>query len=524
LRSQIEDLTAERDALKAELENVTADRDRWQRDAQHWRSETARLVAAEERRLSWRVREARFRYTRRVWRALPATVQSKARPFVTRQTNRKFIAPEPLQQDETPRAPLQKDDAPRKKRSAVPPAQRKLGRAGTPRQPIDVPVSVVVPTFNAGADAALFLAAIERQVGVPELELVVADSGSADGTRERFAAAADVMLDIPAGEFGHGRTRNKAFARSSGEVVVMLVQDALLLGQHALHDLVQELLADDGLAAVSGRQVPRSDADLYGAYDVVAHYTALWRDGRRAKPSDPLHLRAAAGVDNVCAAVRRATWEQGIQYRDVEYGEDFDFGMRAREGGWRIALSDDVAVAHSHTRDAVYQFRRNVADRVNIGAAAGVEVNRPANVGAVPEIAAAGHALLGDIAAWLALASDSLTRLSVLFERVAASMLEPVTTMEPPSSGEFGKLAELLAEIANGAQGDAVIAPLRKEFAGLLRRPYLVEFADAQRGTSIEATGDFLAKLAAGVIGRAVGDRLRVDESSGDRARLLVGV
>ena len=67
-------------------------------------------------------------------------------------------------------------------------------------------------------------------------------------------------------------------------------------------------------------------------------------------------------------------------------------------------------------------------------------------------------------------------------------------------------------------------SPLRKEFAGLLRWPYLVEFADAQRGASLEAAGDFLAKLAAGVIGRSVGDRLRVDASPGDRERLLVGV
>ncbi len=145
----------------------------------------------------------------------------------------------------------------------------------------------------------------------------------------------------------------------------------MLLGPHALHDLVHELLSDDGLAAVSGRQVPRSDADLYGAFNVVSHYTALWRDGRSAKPTDPLYRRAAAGVDNVCAAIRRATWEQGIQYRDVEFGEDFDFGMRALDAGWTVALSDDVAVAHSHTRDAPYQFRRNVADRLNIAALAG---------------------------------------------------------------------------------------------------------------------------------------------------------
>jgi rhamnosyltransferase len=518
--ASLDALAAERDALRGEVERLTAERDALRTDAQHWRAETARLVAAEHRRLGWRLKQARYVYARRAWRYLPTDFRDRLRPLIYR--NQTFIGPEPLE----------KDEAPRERRPARPPEQRRQGHAGTTRhsaragasrEPIDVPVSVVVPTFNAGADAALFLAAVERQVGVPELELVVADSGSTDGTRERFAAAADVLLDVPPGEFGHGRTRNEAFAASSGEVVVMLVQDALLLGRHALHDLVDEVLSDDRLAAVSGRQVPRSDADLYGAFNVVSHYNALWRDGRRAKPNSPLYRRAAAGVDNVCAAIRSATWEQGIQYRDVEFGEDFDFGMRALEAGWRIALSDRFAVAHSHNRDAAYHFRRNVAERLNIAPLAGTGVGPAASAGGVAEIAAAGRALLGDLAASLAVAGDSPGRLSHLLEHVAVSVLEPVTTMEP-FGGQFGKVAELLVELADGAQGIAVSAPLRQEFARLLGWPYLTEFADAQRAPSFEAVGDFLVKLAASVIGRSVGDGLRVASSPGDRERLLVGV
>jgi rhamnosyltransferase len=521
LRVEVERLTADSEALREDVRRLEVERDTLRTDAQHWRAETARLVAAEQRRLGSRLKQARYLYGRRAWRLLPADTRNRLRPLIYRR--QEFIGPEPLQED----------DAPRERRPARPPEERRQSQAGTQRHPardgtsrkaIDVPVSVVVPTFNAGSDAALFLAAIERQVGVPELELVVADSGSTDGTRERFAAAADVLLDIPPGEFGHGRTRNEAFAASSGEVVVMLVQDALLLGRHALHDLVHEVLSDDGLAAVSGRQVPRSDADLYGAFNVVSHYNALWRDGRRAKPNDPLHRRAAAGVDNVCAAIRSATWEQGIQYRDVEFGEDFDFGIRALEAGWRIALSDHFAVAHSHNRDAVYHFRRNVAERLNIAPLAGTAVGRAASAGGVAEIAAAGRALLGDLAASLAvLPRDSPRRLSLLLEHVAVSVLDPVTTMEP-SGGPFGEIAELLFELANGAQGVAVSQPLRQEFARLLGWPYLLEFADAQRAASFEAAGDFLAKLAASVIGRSIGDALRVDSSPGDRERLLVGV
>ncbi len=389
---------------------------------------------------------------------------------------------------------------------------RRTATAESP--PVDVPVSVVVPTLDAGNDGALFLAALERQEGVRELELVVADSGSTDGTRERFAAAADVVLDIPAGEFGHGRTRNEAFAASSGEVVVMLVQDALLLGPYALRDLVHELLSDDRLAAVSARHVPRSDADLFGALTVVSHYRALWWDGRRAHPSDPLRRRADAGVDDVCAAIRRSAWESGIEFRDVEFGEDLDFGVRAVAAGWTIGLSDAAAVAHSHTRDAPYHFRRSAADRLHVARLIGDDaVCRSATIGDVDEIIGAGRALLSQAAA-----AAGESRLSDQLRRVATSRATA------PLRGQFALLDEFLAGHGGGPVRDEVTAALRRELVALLEWPLLVEFAAAQRGASPEEGGDFVAKLIASVVGRAVGDRLRIEESPGDRERLLVGV
>jgi len=387
---------------------------------------------------------------------------------------------------------------------------------------IDVPVSVVLPTLDAGNDAALFLAAFERQAGIRELELVIADSGSTDGTRERFAAAANVALDIPAGEFGHGRTRNEAFAASSGEVVVMMVQDALLLGPFALRDLVLELLSNDRVAAVSARHVPRSGADLFGAFNVVSHYRALWWEGRRAYPGGPLRRRADAGVDDVCAAIRRSVWEQGIQYRDIDFGEDLDFGMRAVSAGWTIRLSDTVAVAHSHTRDAPYHFRRSAADRLHVARLVGDDaVCRSATTGEVAEIISAGRALLGGVSA--AAAGDSHDRLSDQLNRVIEAATSRATA-KAPLRGQLALLDEFFAELGGGAVRDGVTTALHGEFVALLEWPLLVDFAEEQRGISAADASDFVAKLVASVVGRSVGDRLRSQDSPAERERLLVGV
>ena len=60
-----------------------------------------------------------------------------------------------------------------------------------------------------------------------DLELVVVDSGSADGSLERARSVADLVVEIPPDEFGHGRTRNMAAERASGELICFLTQDAV---------------------------------------------------------------------------------------------------------------------------------------------------------------------------------------------------------------------------------------------------------------------------------------------------------
>lgn len=450
------------------------------------------------------LRLAGFRFARRVWWALPTTIRSRLRPLVSRPARRRFQA---ASASFPPPAPV--SAAGRRKQKAA------------PAPPVDVPVSVVVPTLDAGRDAALFLAAFERQEGIRELELVVADSGSTDGTRERFARAADVVLDVPTGEFGHGRTRNQAFAASSGEVVVLMVQDALLLGPFALRDLVHELLSGDRIAAVSARHVPRSDSDLFAAFGVVSHHRALWREGRRAHRSDPLHRRAAAGVDHVCAAIRRSVWEEGIVYRDLDFGEDLDFGIRAVRAGWTIGLSDTAAVAHSHTRDAPYHFRRSVADRLHVAPLVGDDaVCRSATAGETAEIIGAGRELLGGVAA--AFAGDSPERLSAWLQRAVDTARAPAA-MKAPLHGQLAVLDELFAGLAGDSAPDDVTAALRAEFVDLLEWPLLVEFAETQRAIPAAAANDFAAKLASSVVGRSVGDRLRTHESAAERAR-RVGV
>ncbi|MET0810083.1 MAG: glycosyltransferase family A protein, partial [Thermoleophilaceae bacterium] len=85
-------------------------------------------------------------------------------------------------------------------------------------------MSVVVPVKDG---APLLRRALEAVRSQGELELVVIDSGSRDGSLEIARELADEVIEIAPGEFGHGRTRNLGAERASGELICFLTQDAV---------------------------------------------------------------------------------------------------------------------------------------------------------------------------------------------------------------------------------------------------------------------------------------------------------
>src|SRR3989442_9517853 len=88
-------------------------------------------------------------------------------------------------------------------------------------------VSVVLPTRNGAATLPAVLDALSRQRVDFPFEIVAVDSQSSDGTPELLRPRIDRLISIPAGSFDHGLTRNLGVENARGELVVLLVQDAV---------------------------------------------------------------------------------------------------------------------------------------------------------------------------------------------------------------------------------------------------------------------------------------------------------
>jgi glycosyltransferase involved in cell wall biosynthesis/SAM-dependent methyltransferase len=233
---------------------------------------------------------------------------------------------------------------------------------------IQTKISVIIPTKNAGPDFPSVLEKIKNQKGIASVEIIIVDSGSTDGTREVAEKYECRIFLIKPEEFNHGLTRNYGAERANGEFIVFLVQDAIPIGDLWLYNMVKCLSSDMKIAAVTCRQVPRSDADPFAGFILWSHNKSLNRTRNMIYSCDtrfdelaPLDKRIAAGIEDTCCMMQKKIFDR-FKFRNIRYGEDLDVGIRFLKAGNKTAFIFSTGVIHSHNRDAHYFFKRSFID------------------------------------------------------------------------------------------------------------------------------------------------------------------
>jgi len=210
-------------------------------------------------------------------------------------------------------------------------------------------VSVVIPVKDGGPLLERVLEAVRAQ---GELELVVIDSASRDGSAELARRFADELIEIDPAEFGHGRTRNLGAERSQGELICFLTQDAVPEpGWLAAYREAFEL--DPRVGAAFGPHLPHPETSPMIARELTEFFAGFAPNGRPAlqREGDLTFL------SNVNACYSRACWAE-LRFPDLPYSEDQAFGRAMLEAGWVKVFHPGASVRHAHDYGPVEFMQR----------------------------------------------------------------------------------------------------------------------------------------------------------------------
>jgi len=231
---------------------------------------------------------------------------------------------------------------------------------------INTSVSVIIPTKNAGHDFDYVLNKISKQMGIQETEIVIVDSGSTDETLEIAEKYHANIIRIKPEEFDHGKTRNLGASHAKGQYILFTTQDALFASNMLIHDMVVFLQKDEKIAAVTCRQIPRSDADFMACFQVWSHYCRFLNiDSDKIVSAKNLNIsphekRKMANLSDSCCCMKRDLFLRYL-YK-VNFAEDLELGLRLLSDGNKLAYMYSVAIIHSHNRPAAYFFKANYTD------------------------------------------------------------------------------------------------------------------------------------------------------------------
>jgi len=226
-------------------------------------------------------------------------------------------------------------------------------------------VSIVIPTRNGAVTLPAVLDALARQrIDVP-VETLAIDSASTDGTIALLRRHGVKVLDISSDAFDHGLTRNLGLSLATGDLVVLLVQDAVPASEDWLSNLTAPFDRDPQLAGTFARQEPSPNAGKITRH-YHASYLASSPVGRTTTLASGAFNELAPEArldrctfDNVCSCIRRTVWQRH-QFQSTAIGEDVAWAKNVMLAGYRLAYVPEAVVIHSHERSVRYEFWRTV--------------------------------------------------------------------------------------------------------------------------------------------------------------------
>jgi GT2 family glycosyltransferase len=226
----------------------------------------------------------------------------------------------------------------------------------------DIILSILIVNWNTRERTLACINSIRRFAPGTEVQVIVIDNASEDGSVEAFrAAGADIEIIENRENAGFGRANNAGLQLARGRIVLFLNSDTEitattipdLLGEFEAHPEVAafgcRILGYDGVPQHSVRGFPTLGAYLYS--DTLLGALGLFRashDRYRRKQFDFDKWQLIEVAMGAALAVRREVVQQmeGFDPRFFMYFEEADLCRRIHDAGYGLAYSPVPVVYH----------------------------------------------------------------------------------------------------------------------------------------------------------------------------------
>ena len=205
--------------------------------------------------------------------------------------------------------------------------------------------SIVIRAYNEEKYIGRLLEGIRQQT-IKDVEILLVDSGSNDGTvsiAESFEAR---IVKIPSTEFTFGRSLNLGIRKATRELIVVASAHVYPLYPDWLESLLRPF-EDKNVALTYGKQ-RGPDSAKFSEQQIYRHWYP---------DVSQLH-QATAFCNNANAAIRRKLWEQNPYDETLTGLEDLAWGKWAKEQGYDIAYVAEAEIIHIHHETPTGVFNR----------------------------------------------------------------------------------------------------------------------------------------------------------------------
>ena len=205
--------------------------------------------------------------------------------------------------------------------------------------------SIVIRCYNEAAHIGKLLYGILQQTE-KNIEIVVVDSGSTDGSLRIAKQYPVKTIEINPGDFSFGRSLNIGCSAATGEFI--LIASAHVYPIYA--DWVEKILSNfenPSIALTYGKQIGGRPTH-FSEHQIFAKWFPDKSDPQQDHPF----------CNNANCAIRRAIWEQHRYDEELMGLEDIDWALRAMRKGYQIAYNAEAVVAHIHSEKPTQTFNR----------------------------------------------------------------------------------------------------------------------------------------------------------------------